>query len=360
MTAGAAHNLGLKADGTIVPWGWNEYGQCDVPTPNGNFTAVAAGEDHSLGLKSNGSLIAWGWNNHGQCDVPTPNGSFTAVAAGKDHSLGLKSDGSIVAWGDNDLGQCNVPSPNSGFVAVTAGGAHSLGLKSDGSIVAWGDNYFGQCNVPSPNSGFVAVAAGAYHCVGLKGGVTAVTLSAVTAEVGRNGVELRCSVLLDHPGRLQVLRADMFAGPYESVCEEAALAPGRTEFSCRDTTVQPASNYFYKIACAESGPWVYSLPIQVQTPGGSFALLDTGANPSRGGARGFRFALARAGDARLEIFDVAGRRLRTVTAGRYGAGVNQVAWDGCSDEGRLLPPGVYCVRLASGGRATSAKIVIAR
>ena len=95
---------------------------------------------HSLGLKSDGSIVAWGNNDYGQCNVPAPNTGLRGHRGGTlTHSLGLKSDGSIVAWGMNDYGQCNVPSPNTGFVAVAAGGYHSLGLKSDGSIVAWGD-----------------------------------------------------------------------------------------------------------------------------------------------------------------------------------------------------------------------------
>ena len=115
--------------GYIVAWGCDGDGQCDVPSPNSGFTAVAAGWGHSLGLRDDGSIAAWGWNEYGQCTVPSPNSGFIAVAAGNDHSLGLRSDGSIVAWGCNGDGQCDVPSPNSGFTAVAGGMDHSLGLK---------------------------------------------------------------------------------------------------------------------------------------------------------------------------------------------------------------------------------------
>jgi hypothetical protein len=91
--------------------------------------AVAAGYRHSLGLKTNGSILAWGSNADGQCDVPAPNTDFAAVAVGYYHSLGLKTDGSIVAWGLNVYGQCEVSSPNTGFTAVAAGAFHSLGLR---------------------------------------------------------------------------------------------------------------------------------------------------------------------------------------------------------------------------------------
>jgi hypothetical protein len=168
VAGGNWYSLGLKADGSLVAWGANYDGQCNVPAPNSGFVGVAAGDSHSLGLKADGSIVAWGYNAHGECNVPPPNSGFVAVAGGVYHSLGLKADGSIVAWGDNSWGQCNVPAPNSGFVAVARGNYHSLGLKADGSIVAWGANYDGQCNVPAPNSDFTAVAAGRGHSLGLK------------------------------------------------------------------------------------------------------------------------------------------------------------------------------------------------
>ena len=72
--------------------------------------------------QTTGSVVAWGWNAYGQCDVPAPNSGFTAVAAGGYHSLGLRMDGSVAAWGSNDFGQCTVPLNNRDFWAIAAGG----------------------------------------------------------------------------------------------------------------------------------------------------------------------------------------------------------------------------------------------
>jgi len=124
-----------------MAWGCGadyDFGQCDVPAPNTDFSAVAAGWFHSLALKANGSVVAWGCGvdqygnktDYGQCDVPAPNTRFVAIAAGWYESLGLKADGSIVAWGSSGSGQTNVPAPNSGFIAIAAGG-HSLAVRAD-------------------------------------------------------------------------------------------------------------------------------------------------------------------------------------------------------------------------------------
>jgi len=54
---------------------------------------VACG-DRGLGLRADGSIVAWGrktdWagNYTGQCDVPTPNSDFVAVAADADYRAG--------------------------------------------------------------------------------------------------------------------------------------------------------------------------------------------------------------------------------------------------------------------------------
>ncbi|MFH1107757.1 MAG: SUMF1/EgtB/PvdO family nonheme iron enzyme [Planctomycetota bacterium] len=186
VAAGYEHSIGLRADGSLLAWGWNQYGQADTPGPNGGFVDVSAGYVHSLALRADGSIVAWGcgsnnqYPNFGQCEVPLFNTGFVAVAAGLAHSLALKGDGSVVAWGCRgyadgtgaDFGQCDIPSPNNGFVAIAAGGAHSLGLKADGSIVVWGcggrADDLGQCEVPSFNNGFVAIAAGTAHSLGLK------------------------------------------------------------------------------------------------------------------------------------------------------------------------------------------------
>jgi alpha-tubulin suppressor-like RCC1 family protein len=175
---GQHHSLGLRADGSIAAWGYNYFGQCDVPFPNNGFVAVAAGSGHNLALKTDGSIAAWGYDRYGQCAVPLPNSGFLAIAAGTGHSLALKTDGSVVAWGDNSLGQCAVPSPNSGFVAIAAGAWHSLGLKADGSIVAWGDNSQKQCEIPLPNTTYVAISAGEAFSLALEGqGALQVTLA---------------------------------------------------------------------------------------------------------------------------------------------------------------------------------------
>lgn len=113
-----------------------------------------------------GSLLAWGENNYGECNLPDGN-DFVAVSAGVQNSLALRADGSLVAWGRNDYGECNVPD-GSDFTAIGMGRYHGLALKSDGSVVAWGIDTgtawdFGQVTAAPEGNDFVAIAVGVYH-----------------------------------------------------------------------------------------------------------------------------------------------------------------------------------------------------
>lgn len=64
-----------------------------------------------------------------------------------------------------------------------------------------------------------------------------------------------------------------------------------------------------------------------------------------------RFATARALDVRLEVYDLAGRLVRTLEAGSFPAGEHAVQWDGRDDAGRASASGVYLVQLRGDGFA---------
>ena len=142
-SAGGDHTVGLKADGTVVAAGSNNWGQCDVAGLK-DIVAVSAGDDYTVGLKADGTVVAVGDNNVGQCDVADWT-DIVAVSAGLSHTAGLKADGTVVAVGDNDEGQCDVAGWKD-IVAVSAGKFHTVGLKADGTVVAVGDNDEGQCD----------------------------------------------------------------------------------------------------------------------------------------------------------------------------------------------------------------------
>ena len=170
--AGPFHTVGLKADGTVVAVGDNTDGQCEVSDWR-DIVAISAGYGHTVGLKADGTVVAVGYYNYDQCEVFDWR-DIVAISAGSVHTVGLKADGTVVAVGYNTDGRCNV-SDWTNVAAISAGYGHTVGLKSDGTVVAVGDNSYDQCNV-SDWRDIVAVSAGKCHTVGLKADGTVVAV----------------------------------------------------------------------------------------------------------------------------------------------------------------------------------------
>lgn len=73
-----------------------------------------------------------------------------------------------------------------------------------------------------------------------------------------------------------------------------------------------------------------------------------------------RFELTLAGPARLAVYDLAGRLIRTLVDGEQPAGGGAVIWDGCDARGRSAPSGSYLARLESGGMIVAVRMSLVR
>ncbi len=163
VSAGSSHNCAVRKDNSKVDcWGRNLEGQSTPPTDT--FSQISSGYLHSCGVKTDGSAACWGDPTFGQ--TMPPSGAVTQVSAGGFHSCGLKAGGIVVCWGYGVDGQLNVPSSTT-FTQVSAGFRYTCGLKTGGSVVCWGDNSFGQLNVPLGVT-FTKISASQFHTCGLK------------------------------------------------------------------------------------------------------------------------------------------------------------------------------------------------
>ncbi len=80
-------------------------------------------------------------------------------------------------------------------------------------------------------------------------------------------------------------------------------------------------------------------------------------NPTTGAAR-FGFGLPRSAHVRLEIEDLAGRRVATAADGHFGPGHHEAAWDSRDSRGAPAAPGVYLVRLVVNGQGIAARRLV--
>jgi hypothetical protein len=92
----------------------------------------------------------------------------------------------------------------------------------------------------------------------------------------------------------------------------------------------------------------------------STMMLDHGAPNPFALSTSLSYTLPERGHSRLSIFDPAGREVRLLRDADEVAGPHVARWDGRGDNGKLLPAGVYFVRVRFGDREESGKIVLKR
>lgn len=167
---GEAHSLALRPDGKVVAWGANYSGQTNVPYTLSNVVGIAASASHSLALKADGNLVGWGSG----VGVPFNASNVVAVSTGVENGLALRADGSLLAWGYYAYDLDVVPAGLSNIVAIASGSSHNLALRADGTVFAWGSNLYGQTDVPTNMTNIVAVSCGRSHSLALRNNGTVV------------------------------------------------------------------------------------------------------------------------------------------------------------------------------------------
>lgn len=100
--------------------------------------------------------------------------------------------------------------------------------------------------------------------------------------------------------------------------------------------------------------FLYCPAVETTTEAGTYRLASVYPNPVRATAT-VSFALPTTEEARVEVFDLLGRRVATLTDGLHAAGEHAVTLDAAS-----LPNGVYLVRLATPRTTLTERITVAR
>jgi hypothetical protein len=134
---------------------------------------------------------------------------------------------------------------------------------------------------------------------------------------------------------------------------DSGLVPGGGSFPALDVAV--ALHGFFcldSVYVIEASPAVAGVPAALAGGG-----LLVGPNPFRSVTQVW-FELDQPRHVDLDVLDVSGRRVRSLAAGGwFVAGAHALAWDGLGDDGRRASPGIYFVRLRSGGRIAQRAVV---
>jgi hypothetical protein len=87
------------------------------------------------------------------------------------------------------------------------------------------------------------------------------------------------------------------------------------------------------------------------------AEMSTYPNPSRGETR-ISYSLAAPALIDLEIYDMAGSLVRSISGGARYPGVHDMMWDGTAADGTQLPSGTYICRLQADDHTVAATRVV--
>lgn len=71
-----------------------------------------------------------------------------------------------------------------------------------------------------------------------------------------------------------------------------------------------------------------------------------------------KFSLKEAAPVSIDIYNVAGQKVKTLVNGKAKAGANQVTWNGTDNNGKKVASGVYFYRMSSGKYSSTKKMVL--
>ena len=135
--------------------------------------------------------------------------------------------------------------------------------------------------------------------------------------------------------------------------EDRSAVPGTSYLYRFDVTMPTATG----VTTAIFGPYRATISPALARQVGVFVYPNPGAGPT-----GVQLHVAGApADAPVKgeaaVYDLTGRRVRTIFGGTLARGLTTVSWDGRDERGEALRPGVYLVRFAARGDAAVARIV---
>jgi hypothetical protein len=181
-----------------------------------------------------------------------------------------------------------------------------------------------------------------------------VLVSLASADVTADGVKLAWFMSGSESGAATVYRSSV-GGEWMRIGEVTADGTGYLRYT--DPIDATASRVGYRLGVIDAGVEGFYGETWVELPAHAavlaFALDPVRPNPSRGGSLMVRFSLPTDAPARLELLDVAGRRIAS-----REVGIGQHTLD--LGAGQHLAPGLHLVRLTQGVNTRTTRVAVFR
>ncbi|MBU8923226.1 MAG: T9SS type A sorting domain-containing protein, partial [Bacteroidales bacterium] len=127
-----------------------------------------------------------------------------------------------------------------------------------------------------------------------------------------------------------------------------------------DKGVAPGKDHVYRVAIVSDGSEYLIFETEaVRTPAVELTLYQNRPNPFNP-ATEISYVLPAAGSVLLEVYDVAGRRIKTLVDGVQPPGRYSADWTGHNETGGRVASGVYFYRLRTGKKVLTRKMVLLR
>ncbi len=187
---------------------------------------------------------------------------------------------------------------------------------------------------------------------GATGTVVLGTPAGFSARVATGAVDLTWQAMSSGGGSGYHLYRSVGASSVDSLL--GVLSVDATAYA--DTTVAAGTQYTYRLAAFQGAAEGVPAVVVISVPGDVLAGVTTATatgihgypNPSHGSVT-FRFLggtrAGEPGSSRIVIYDLTGRRIRDLLDATVPAGEQTVQWNGRSDHGQVVAPGVYNVIL---------------
>jgi hypothetical protein len=152
-----------------------------------------------------------------------------------------------------------------------------------------------------------------------------------------------------------VYRAENEAGEYEKLNSQL-ISPGEGN-SYLDAGLRPGRTYWYRLGAVDRDGESFSLMQMILVPPRDLELHQNYPNPFNP-VTTLSFYMPEAQHVSLVIYDVLGRRVRSLLEENMQYGGHEVLWDGRNDKGELVGSGVYFYRLVAGKNVFTRKLTL--
>jgi hypothetical protein len=144
----------------------------------------------------------------------------------------------------------------------------------------------------------------------------------------------------------------------ENELRDIGISREGLSFGFTDYDVTGGEEYVYRVDVVTEGERrTLFVTEKIVVPSTPLSLGQNSPNPFNP-VTTIRYWLPEAGDVRIAVFDVAGRRVRTLVNGSRPAGENAVNWNGTTDIGAPAAAGIYFYTLEYGKEILTRKMVL--